>query len=238
MDVYWFEQSENDVPSDADWLNTGEQARLNAMRFAKRRNDWRLGRWTAKNAVANCLKLSSESRVLSTVEIRAAKSGAPEVFLSNQPAEVTISLTHRNGIAACAVSLSAKVALGCDLELAEPHSEAFIADYFTEEEHDLLSQTSEENRSPLVSLLWSTKESALKAIREGLRLDTREVNIQLEPADFESSRDARVEWHPVVVRSKNHGTFAGWWQLEGNLVRTLIASPTPKVPKMLAASYA
>jgi 4'-phosphopantetheinyl transferase len=238
VDVYWLEQSESDVPSDDDWLSAGEQAHLSTMRFAKRRNDWRLGRWTAKNAVANCLELSSKNRGLSTVEIRAAKSGAPEVFLSDQPAGVTISLTHRNGIAACAVSLSAKVALGCDLELVEPHTETFIADYFTEEEQGILSQISAENRFPLVCLLWSAKESALKAVREGLRLDTREMNIQLELADFERSSGPRVEWHPVVVRSKSHGTFAGWWQLEGNVVRTLIASPTPKVPKMLAASYA
>jgi 4'-phosphopantetheinyl transferase len=238
VDVYWFEQSENDVPADDEWLSTAEQARLQALRFVKRRNDWRLGRWTAKNAAASCLEHSSAKHVLSTIEIRAAKSGAPEVFVSNQPAAATISITHRNGVAACAVSLCAKVALGCDLELVEPHTEAFIADYFTDEEQEVLAQTAKAERFALVSLLWSAKESALKAISEGLRLDTREMNIQLERGDFERSLKIRVEWHPVVVESKHHGTFAGWWQIEGNVVRTLVASPTPYVPKMLATCYA
>jgi hypothetical protein len=36
------------VPAENDWLSAIEGVCLNSMRFAKRRNDWRLGRWTAK----------------------------------------------------------------------------------------------------------------------------------------------------------------------------------------------
>src|SRR5271157_5967895 len=52
MDVYWLEQAEADVPEGNDWLSASEAVRLNAMRFAKRRADWRLGRCTANRAVA------------------------------------------------------------------------------------------------------------------------------------------------------------------------------------------
>jgi hypothetical protein len=52
MQVYWLEQAVNDVPDNNNWLCTGELACLNRLRFAKRRADWRLGRWTAKRAVA------------------------------------------------------------------------------------------------------------------------------------------------------------------------------------------
>ena len=56
----------------------------------------------------------------------------------NRP-QVTISLSHRSGAAICAVA-PAGVDLGCDLEVIEPRSEAFVADYFTVDEQALVAQ--------------------------------------------------------------------------------------------------
>jgi 4'-phosphopantetheinyl transferase len=58
--------------------------------------------------------------------------------------------------------------------LIELRSDAFVADYFTAEEQPLVARAS----SPvdglrLLAPVSSGKESALKALREGLRLDTR-----------------------------------------------------------------
>ena len=109
MEVYWLEQTEADLPTADDWLSPNEQALLNIMRFAKRRSDWRLGRWTAKNALALYflyLKLPADSQVLAKLEIRSASTGAPEAYFGNHPATATISLSHRAGIAACAVTMS------------------------------------------------------------------------------------------------------------------------------------
>ncbi len=170
MEVYWLERTEADLPTDNDWLSASEAASLNGMRFAKRRDDWRLGRWTAKRAVATYLILPSDRQILAGIEIRPMPSGAPEVFIANQPAAVTVSLTHRAGAAACAIA-SSGVALGCDLEVIEPRSEAFIADYFTAEEQQLIQRMSATERPRLLALLWSGKESALKALRTGLRLE-------------------------------------------------------------------
>ena len=66
MDVYWLEQVEGDVPPNDDWLSASEAACLARLRFAKRRADWRLGRWTAKCAVSEYLSLQ---RPPATVEI-------------------------------------------------------------------------------------------------------------------------------------------------------------------------
>src|ERR1035437_513227 len=106
MNVYWLEQSEADVPAENDWLSANEAVGLNGMRFAKRRADWRLGRWTAKRALSVYLDVPAHPQVLKKIEIRAAPSGAPEVFLGAQPAAVTISLSPGAGIAACAVTKS------------------------------------------------------------------------------------------------------------------------------------
>src|SRR6516164_3359283 len=177
MNVYWLEQTEGDVPPHHDWLSANEAARLNDMRFAKRRADWRLGRWTAKRALAAYLNLPSHPQALTDIELRPASSGAPEVFFANKPAAVTVSLSHRAGSALCAVALSG-AALGCDLEIIEPRSDGFVADYFTPEEQALVAEASAPDRPWLLALLWSAKESALKALRTGLRLDTRCVTIE------------------------------------------------------------
>jgi len=83
MNVYWLEQTEADVPKENDWLSVGEAVRLNAMLFAKRRADWRLGRWTAKRALSVILDLPALPQVFKRIEIRAAASGAPEVFFDS-----------------------------------------------------------------------------------------------------------------------------------------------------------
>src|SRR5690349_15398104 len=134
MDVYWLELAGADVPPTDDWLSASEAACLARLRFAKRRADWRLGRWTAIRAVSESLSLQ---RPLATVEIRAAPSGAPEVFLGGHPAKLAISISHRAGRAVCAVA-HCGAALGCDLELVEPRSSAFAADYFTATEQSLV----------------------------------------------------------------------------------------------------
>jgi len=246
MDVYWLEQSEADVPAADDWLSESEAVQLSSFRFAKRRADWRLGRWTAKCAVAASLKLADTHRPLKKIKISAASTGQPEVTLVESAERVTISISHRNGIAICAVAVGS-VKLGCDLEVIEPRSDAFIADYFTAEEGELIAQTSGEKRTLLVSLLWSAKESALKALHVGLRADTRSVGVN--PVDShghwvaetsaratdsgsapELSNVSSTYWHRLQVHCADGGDFRGWWQRTGNILRTVVASPSPALP--------
>jgi 4'-phosphopantetheinyl transferase len=244
MDVHWLEQTGADLPSANDWLSVSEIARLDGMRFAKRQADWRLGRWTAKRALAIYLNLPDHSQALADIEVRPAESGAPEVFVANQPAAVTISLSHRDGVAACAVALSG-VELGCDLEIVEARSDAFIADYLTAEEQQLIEGTPAADRLLLLALLWSAKESALKALRTGLRLDTRSVIVRpvtpLGNEDqgaespvftFRPSSEVNI-WRPLHVVYEGGHIFHGWWQNTGNLVRTIVASPPPLAPILL-----
>jgi len=115
------------------------------------------------------------------------------------------------------------------LELIEPRSDAFIADYFTVEERASIMQTAATERPLLVTLLWSAKESALKALREGLRLDTRSVEVTCGPAAFL----AEAAWHPLQVQCTDGHAFHGWWQRDGNLMRTLVAVPAPAQPIVL-----
>jgi 4'-phosphopantetheinyl transferase len=223
MDVHWLEQVEVDVPPNDDWLSEREAACLARMKFANRRADWRLGRWTAKRAVSEELNLARQP---DAVEILAAPSGVPQVFLDSQPAQVAISLSHRAGRAVCAVA-PCGTALGCDLELVEARSSAFGADYFTSGEQLLVAKAAPDIRHSLLALLWSGKESALKALGEGLRLDTRSVAVSLTSGMDEPDLDA---WHPLRAACENGPLFHGWWCRTTDLVRTMVAVPAPGRP--------
>jgi len=252
MEVYWLQQSEADLPATDDWLCESEAARLSSFRFAKRRNDWRLGRWTAKCAIAATLKLPDDRQSLSRIEITPAATGEPQVTLHDQTGTVTISISHRGGVALCAVALG-DVKLGCDLEMIEPRSDAFIADYFAEREQILIAQISGAERSLLVSLLWSAKESALKALHVGLRADTRSVevkecdlhgywcgetdgrstegNLPSEPSNISGAN-----WRALQIQCAGGTDFCGWWQHSNNIVRTIVATPPPAPPDELGGT--
>jgi 4'-phosphopantetheinyl transferase len=273
MNVYWLEQTEDDLPKggigvppvaspgpggrdtrpELEWLGARERVQLSALRFAKRRADWQLGRWTAKHAVAACLQLPADLHNLAKIEVRPGPSGAPEIFLEDKWAPVTVSLSHSAGTAVCAVA-TCRGAVGCDLEVIEPHSDAFIADYFATEEQDLVARAAAADRPWLVTLLWSAKESALKALHAGLRLDTRCVVVTPVGAlrsqndvgetsvldkyarnpDFATGQpDAVNGWRPLRVLHTHDQTFLGWWQHAGNLLRTMVAAPPPARPCLL-----
>ena len=230
MDVYFLEQTELNVPPGNDWLSESEILCLSRLRFAKRHDDWRLGRWTAKRAVALRSGLPASPQMLAKIEIRPAPSGAPTLFFENKPAAATISLSHRDGKAICAVT-AAGLELGCDLELIEPHSDGFIVDYFTAEEQLAIAEAPAGDRFCLLALLWSAKESALKALHAGLRLDTRQVIVRLlEASDLNG-------WRPLRVHSTEGQIFDGWWQRTNDTIRTLVANPSPDLPILLKTPF-
>jgi 4'-phosphopantetheinyl transferase len=226
MNIWWLEQTEKDMPPEKKWLSTTESLRVAAMYFPKRRNEWLLGRWTAKRALAAWLEMPAHPQVLAQIEIWAASSGAPEAFIADKPAPVSISLSHRDGRALCMIA-PVGVNLGCDLEVIEPHSDAFVEDYFTPEEKMAVRETPAADRAGVLTLFWSAKESALKALHEGLRLDTRSVAVST------GGLLDRNGWSPVRVRYVVGGMFQGWWQMADGVVRTVVADLPPDAPMHL-----
>jgi 4'-phosphopantetheinyl transferase len=239
----------SDVPSHDDWLTAAESATLAGLRVPKRRGDWRLGRWTAKLA----LRAAGAEGLL---EIRAHADGAPEAFEDGAPSRFAISITHTAGRSVCAVA-PAGAALGCDLERVEHRGGVLTADYFTAAEQAAVAAAAEPDL--VETAIWSAKESALKALREGLRLDTREVVVRLgnargvgqplgdEPGVGGPIADERVVgdalgdepgvdgWRPLVVAyGAGRATFAGWWRVvDAESVLTVVARPAPDPPVWL-----
>ena len=242
MNIYWVEKSQSDVPIHDDWLAKSELRRLERLRISKRRDDWRLGRWTAKRALATVLGLLQDHTSLMDIEILAGSSGAPEVYIDHKPASASISLSHRDGVAACAIAQST-IPLGCDVELIETRSEAFVGDYFTEKEQDFIARRSGSERDRLLTLLWSAKESALKVLRVGLRADTRSVDIcfcsQCSEWDEQSAKPGSDpttqycsphEWRAFRATFEDDQVLYGWWNSSGSLVKTFATVQSIKPP--------
>jgi 4'-phosphopantetheinyl transferase len=218
--VGWLSCSVADVPESNDWLSPGERSTLAALRFERRRIDWRLGRWTAKLAVS--ASLGADTPTTCEVEIVAAADGAPEAFVAGRPAPLALSLSHRDGVAVCAVAPRG-TAIGCDLESVETRSEAFVADWFTEEERAAVQAWPSSSRALGVTLIWSGKESALKALREGFRLDTRDVLVHLVASPGADG----LGWEPFTVLGPGGlCTFSGRWRCHHGHVLTVVV-PAP-----------
>ena len=222
MNIYWHEQNDSDVPFGDQWLSGRERARLDGFHIPKRRADWRLGRWTAKCAIAQYLNFSLDLEALAAVELRPAPSGAPKVFIHDRPAPVTLSLSHSSGTGLCTIA-PAHIALGCDLEKVEPRSAQFLSDYFTGDEQNLVAHTPADIRDQVLTMLWSAKESVLKALCCGLRMDTRSVNAV--PEDDPQAPGA--EWRRVSAVHIDGRTFHGWWRESHDLIHTVIADLAP-----------
>lgn len=228
IDTWWLEQIEADVPQEDDWLSPWEANRLTSLHVPKRRADWRLGRWTAKRAIAMHLDCGDERPALRAIEIRPAPSGAPGVFIRDVPARVPISLSHRDGVAMCAVAPPG-AELGCDLESIEKHSDNFVLDYFTGEEQRAVARAqNEEEKALTVALIWSAKECVLKALTTGLRADTRSVSVTIARQPMTLS-----EWQRFSARTRECRLFDGWWQRSQQRLRTLVAAPASRQPLAL-----
>jgi 4'-phosphopantetheinyl transferase len=169
-------------------------------------------------------------------EVRAAVDGAPEVWVGGRRAPLAISISHRGGLGAC-VAAAAGRALGCDLELVEAHSPALARDFFTPAELAMVERAGPAGRDLVVALIWSAKESALKALREGLRLDTRDVEVRVPlEAGALLPGGGGSGWRPLRVV---HGarSFDGWWRrLSSGHLLTVVTDHACEPPPLILSA--
>ena len=210
----WLTRDLDDVPSHDRWLSEPERAVLSGLRNPKRRADWRLGRWVGKAAVAAWGGLTPQA-----VVIAAAENGAPEALIDGRGAGVSLSLSHRAGRGLAAVA-DPPMVVGCDLESIEPRSGAFLREWLRPVERELVSAQTGEARFLTANLIWTAKEAASKAMREGLRLNLRRATVEADglPQPAGSWARLRVSWEDGPVQ-------LGWWRQDAGWVMTVTSDP-------------
>ena len=277
--MWWLARAEWHLPGDDSWLSDAEAAYANAQRFTKRRVEFLIARWTAKQALCRALALPAVPGTLRRIEVRHEPSGAPLACLDAQPVGLPISLTDRAGWAVCLLGprppgtgwasgtpgtgwadpshgtrgagwagttngagLAAGPGagagagrIGCDLELVEARSDAFVRDYLTPSERRYVDAAADrETRYLAANLIWSAKESGLKVLTTGLRRDTRSVEVAVGTG--------AGGWAELTVRTTEGAAFAGWWCRFGAFILTVATErelPAPASfddPPLLAAA--
>jgi 4'-phosphopantetheinyl transferase len=230
--TFWLARTEQELSTvslTAGWLTDAERSRAGQLRYAKRRIDFLLGRWTLKLAVARVLGWPDDPAGLARIEGRTAVDGAPELHVDGQRAARGISLSDRAGCAVCLIA-GEPADVGCDIEIVEPRSAAFVRDYLTEPEA-LFVEAAGEARDLAANLFWSAKESALKVLRTGLRRDTRSVEVTV--ADL---RPPECTWSRLAVRTVEGPVFPGWWRRSGPFLFTVCARSEGPAPAALEAA--
>jgi 4'-phosphopantetheinyl transferase len=204
--IYLAHQTLADLPEGLNWLHPAERRFLETLRFEKRRQDWLLGRWTAKKALFNLLKIPPQS-----ISILKSESGAPLVAFDVPAPPCTLSLSHRAGRALAAVAAGAEP-IGCDLEWIEPRSAAFLGDYFLESETAFLARVPPGQKDLYANLFWCAKEAVMKARGEGMRLHPRKIEIAVKEAALSAS----------VLPGEDR--FFGFWGSDENYVWAVVRS--------------
>ena len=225
VELGWLTRDLGDVPRHDRWLSEPEREALSALRVPKRRADWRLGRWTAKAAVAAWRRVPLEA-----VVVIAADDGAPEALIDGDPAAVALSLSHRAGRALAAVG-DPRSALGCDLEALEPRSPAFLREWLAPAECDLVMAQAGEGRD-------LGGEPRLDG--EGGRFEGSTGGTATERSQSAGRGRAMAQslgsWARLRVTWENGLVESGWWRRDPGWVMALVSDPACESPPRSSAS--
>ena len=187
-------------------------------KVAKRRRDWLFGRWTAKHLIQAYLALThGQSSPLDQIEILAGEHGAPYARLGTR-LPVSLSISHSGLESFCAVCDQDVGHVGADIEQVEAREFSFVRTFFTPAENAAVEAASPQDRDRLITALWSAKEAVLKALRLGLRVDTRQVSIEVRGISPDW-QPAGTELDPLLLSASSQIT--AWVQVQPSRVLSL-----------------
>lgn len=226
--IYWLVQPGDALPDNPETqLSVAEAATWATFTVPKRRADWLLGRVTAKQLLQSYLNNETgETPDAQRITVAADADGAPYATLDGARLPISLSVSHSHETAFCALDDGQGVSVGADIEYVERRDPAFLTDFFTAGEQAWAATAADPELA--ATLLWSAKEAVLKAMREGLRIDTKQLEITI-PA----LADSREEWTELAVRfvpelkARYPGTWTLWWRRYGAFVLTLAQRTEP-----------
>lgn len=205
------------------FLSAPERVFFGRLRTPRRRQEWLLGRWAAKALVRAWLRNEGRDVPAEAITVAPDADGAPFVLVAGEGRlPMTLSLSHRGDLGLCAMTAGRDAPLGADLELCEPRPDSFVQDFFTPSEIEAIHRSPDLDRATTEA--WCLKEAALKAVKLGLRADTRHVEVAIRSAPRAGWMRTPVELALPDLRAagqafvRDHGAFilsVAWLGAEG-----------------------
>jgi 4'-phosphopantetheinyl transferase len=202
-------------------LHPVEQRRLAELTLSRRRSEWLIGRWTAKHLLQACLEHDLKVRLpLNVIGIYNDVRGAPVALVDcdSRMANWAISISHSQTCGFSAALPDGAIGLGVDIERIELREWRFVEDYFTSDEIERVRAAPIEQRETLIAAIWSAKESALKALRLGLTIDTRRVHCVIDPRRYSDHDWLKFD---ITCTPGHTEILRGWWRTWGDYVLTV-----------------
>jgi phosphopantetheinyl transferase len=169
--------------AERDWLGSAEMT-------PRRRRQWLIGRSAAKDAIRRLLREAhglelhpADVSVLADEHGRPVASGRWRDRLGFAPA---LSIAHVDGLAVALAVLAPDVAAGIDVERLGARPEGLDEIAFNDREAELLARVGPEDREEWALRFWCAKESAGKALGQGLAPGLR--GLEVRAADRETGR--------------------------------------------------
>ena len=155
-----------------NWLDSDELHRFHRYQTNEGRRQFALCRSALRASLVNTLGCNNEDLRFSD-----SRQSKPVATVSGKliQHEFNVSHSHRHAL----IALSAKGKVGIDVEerVVRHDMDGEIAEVFSPLERETLSNTSGENKVQMFFRLWTIKESLIKAIGKGFRLDTSTFTI-------------------------------------------------------------
>jgi 4'-phosphopantetheinyl transferase len=200
-----------------DHFSSEELIEYKQFRIPKRQEEWIASRIAGKRLINKVLK--TEGLRHSDIMIKKERSGQPYVWIQGiGRIPGGFSLSHSNGYVLCGHTSSVESGFGLDLEMIESRSLEFVQDFFSNQEIKKYHGLSDQERNEYATLVWSAKESFLKAVGVGLSIDTKKIEI----VDASRKSNNSVWSECLVVFNAQKGLFYRiLWQRVGNFIWTV-----------------
>lgn len=188
-------------------ITAAEAERADKFRFEQHRNRFIRGRAFLREILASFCGCAAHELPLSTGE-----DGKPLV----QGSPVAFNLSHSGDVAVLGIAPMREI--GVDVECFDRRVEcvALARRYFADSEINALEMLEPAAQRELFFRLWTSKEAAMKATGEGLRIDPRGVEVLLDS----NVRPMRYD-----------GRFAPWYLANEDIhatgVTVSVAAPEP-----------
>jgi 4'-phosphopantetheinyl transferase len=202
-----------------EWLTDKESQILNNLRFVQRRRTWLIGRMAAKTLIARELGVGPAE-----ITVANDPSGAPYAEMAGTGRiDRALSISHRADWGLAGLGDRGVAALGVDIETVEPRTDDFIGDFFTPDEVAAVHRAGDD-RDIVIARTWSAKESALKALGVGLRMDTRAIHVG------EAAQGDLLGWFPIEIATSGDVAFGGpvqayWRKGPGYVLTAVVVLP-------------